>query len=178
MSPGDVSATDTQVHRATDISFGAPTLADGGALWLLARDSQTLDVNSRYSYVLWCRDFAATSVVARDESGPAGFITGYLRPGSTDTLFVWQVAVAQRRRRQGLARRMLDYLVANSAPHGVRHVEATVTPDNVPSTRLFESFAAANGARLTRGELFSEEMLGDGHAAEVLFRIGPLTPSA
>lgn len=34
-------------------------------MWRIARDSQALDLNSSYSYLLWCRDFAGTSLVAR-----------------------------------------------------------------------------------------------------------------
>src|SRR5437879_5926964 len=48
-----------------------PTVEDGAAIWRIARDSQTLDLNSSYSYLLWCRDFARTSVVARDDRGEA-----------------------------------------------------------------------------------------------------------
>src|SRR5690606_14982952 len=105
---------------------------------------------------------------------PVGFITGYRRPDSPGTLFIWQVAVSDTHRRQGLARRMLDHLVARPVPEGVNTLEATVTPANLPSTRLFTSFAKAQGADLTRDELFSGELLGEGHLAEVLFRISPL----
>lgn len=35
-----------------------PRPGDGPLLWRLARDSGTLDLNSAYSYLLWCRDFA------------------------------------------------------------------------------------------------------------------------
>jgi len=177
MSPDDAPQVIVE-HREMRPSLGPPTPMDGPGMWRLACESRTLDVNSRYHYLLWCRDFAATSVVARSVgtgvAGLAGFISGYLRPDAEDTLFVWQVAVADDHRRQGLARRMLDHLVARLAPRGVRHVEATVEPGNLPSARLFESFAEGNGAKLTRDELFSAEMLGGGHEAEILFRIGPL----
>jgi len=157
------------------LSFGSPTPADGAALWDLAREAGNLDVNSRYAYLLWCRDFASTSVVARDPQGVlAGFITGYRRPASPDTYFVWQVAVAPGFRRRGLARAMLDHVVHRMRSNGVRYVETTVTPDNKASMRLFESFAEANGADLTRDVLFSERELGSGHEPEVLHRIGPI----
>jgi L-2,4-diaminobutyric acid acetyltransferase len=146
-----------------------PDTADGRELWRIARDSETLDLNSPYAYTLWCRDFADTSVVAHGADGPCGFITGYLRPQRPDTLFVWQVAVDRSHRGQGLARRMLDSLTA-----GRRYVEATVTPGNEPSTRLFESFARDHGAGLTRSPLFTEDHFPASHEAEVLFRIGPL----
>ena len=58
----------------------APRLEDGAALWRIARDSRTLDLNSSYSYLLWCRDFAATSVVAREAGRRSGRLHHRLRP--------------------------------------------------------------------------------------------------
>jgi L-2,4-diaminobutyric acid acetyltransferase len=147
-------------------------------MWGLARDAGGLDVNSRYAYLLWCRDFAATSVVARAGDRLAGFITGYRRPDAPDTLFVWQVAVGPDFRRRGLASRMLDHLVEPLRSEGVRFVESTVTPDNKASLHLFSSFATARGADLTRDVLFSEHELGSDHGPEVLHRIGPLAGPA
>lgn len=184
MPSGDASAAgpfgpSTQVRGSDDPSAGPfdlsrPTLADGPLMWGLARDAGGLDVNSRYAYLLWCRDFASHSVVARAGDRLAGFITGYRRPDAPDTLFVWQVAVGPDFRRRGLASRMLDHLVGSLRSEGVRFVESTVTPDNKASLHLFSSFAQANGADLTRDVLFSEHELGSDHGPEVLHRIGPL----
>ncbi|MDL4770893.1 MULTISPECIES: diaminobutyrate acetyltransferase [Thermomonosporaceae] len=161
----------------TGVQLQEPSLKDGPELWRLARDSQVLDVNSPYSYTLWCRDFADTSVVARDGGRPCGFITGYVRPASPDTFFVWQVAVDVEHRGQGLARRMLDRLGDRLAARGHRFMEATVTPGNAASTAMFASFARDRGCELARSPLFGSELL-DGHEPEVLFRIGPLPAPA
>lgn len=149
-------------------------------MWRVAHDSGALDVNSPYSYLLWCRDFAATSMVGRHDGDVVAFVTGYRRPDDRDTLFVWQVAVASAHRRRGIAGQMLEALVtqvAREAP--VRYVEATVTTANTPSRRLFEAFAAALPGAVHTETLFGEEDFagcGDGaHDEEVLYRIGPLT---
>jgi L-2,4-diaminobutyric acid acetyltransferase len=155
----------------------SPRPDDAPRLWEIARDSGVLDVNTPYSYALWCRDFAQTSVVAREADGTAyGFVTGYIRPDDPHTLFVWQVAVDESRRGRGLAGRMLGHLGERLPDLGCDHLEATVTPDNTASSRLFESFARSYGARLTRRELFGSDAFPDeiDHEPEVLFRIGPL----
>ncbi|MER5492756.1 diaminobutyrate acetyltransferase [Streptomyces sp. NPDC002454] len=159
-----------------------PEVADGAALWRIARDTRTLDLNSSYSYLLWCRDFADTSVVARDEAGrTVGFVTGYIRPARPDTLVVWQVAVDAAHRGRGLAAALLDGLVARvgahraPAPVALNRVEATVTPGNTASERLFTSFAERHRVPLTREVLFAAGAFpGGDHAPEVLHRIGPL----
>lgn len=154
-----------------------PTVADGPALLRMAEDSATLDVNSPYAYLLWCRDFAATSVIADVDGCPAGFITGYRRPGQPATLMVWQVAVDAAHRGAGLAGRMLDYLAEQLRPDGVTHVETSITPDNEASQRLFGAFARRWGAAIDRSELFGAASFPAGHLAEELFRIGPLRVS-
>ncbi|MEE1930596.1 diaminobutyrate acetyltransferase [Streptomyces sp. TRM 70351] len=159
------------------LKLDTPRVDDGAAIWRIARDSQVLDLNSSYSYLLWCRDFAATSVVARDgDGGPVGFITGYIRPQAPRTLLVWQVAVDHGQRGRGLAGAMLDGLASRVAEElGADRVETTVTPDNAPSNRLFTSFAERHGAELKREVLFDGEAFpGDGHEPEVLYRIGPV----
>jgi L-2,4-diaminobutyric acid acetyltransferase len=156
----------------TEEEFGPPRLEDGRELWRIARDAKTLDLNSPYSYVLWCRDFARTSVVARSDGVVHGFVTGFERPDDPGTLFVWQVAVDAPWRGRALAGRMLSYL----ADSGCRFVEATVTPDNVPSDRLFSSFARERGAVLERTELLHGDLFPGDHLPEMLYRIGPLGP--
>ncbi len=160
-----------------ELKLDTPRVEDGAALWRIARDSRVLDLNSSYSYLLWCRDFAATSVVARGPDGaPVGFVTGYLRPEQPETLVVWQVAVDEAQRGRGLAAALLDALADRAADaFGVCRLETTITPDNGPSNRLFTSFAERHGAAVDREVLFDRGMFPDpGHEPEVLYRIGPL----
>lgn len=152
-------------------------MADGPALWQMAVDSVALDVNSPYAYLLWCRDFAATSVVAEVGGAPhklGGFVTGYRRPEQPETLMVWQVAVNTAHRGAGLAGRMLDHLATTLVPEGVTHLETSITPDNEASRRLFSAFARRWDADLACSELFGAGLFPESHLAEELFRIGPL----
>ncbi|NGO12686.1 diaminobutyrate acetyltransferase [Streptomyces sp. HC44] len=155
-----------------------PEVVDGAALWRIAKDSRTLDLNSSYSYLLWCRDFAGTSAVARDTEGnPVGFVTGYVRPELPRTLLVWQVAVDAAYRGRGLAAALLDGLTARVAhDQALDAIETTITPGNTASERLFTSYAARHGASVEREVLFDTAHFPDGpHDPEVLYRIGPLT---
>ncbi|MGW7258094.1 diaminobutyrate acetyltransferase [Streptomyces sp. NPDC054834] len=161
-----------------DLLIDHPVVADGAALWRIAKDSKTLDLNSSYSYLLWCRDFAATSAVARDTDGtPVGFLTGYVRPEQPHTLLVWQVAVDAAHRGRGIAAALLDGLTARlGAERGITCVETTITPGNTASERLFTSYADRHGAKLSREVLFDTGLFPDGpHEPEVLYRIGPLS---
>jgi L-2,4-diaminobutyric acid acetyltransferase len=162
------------------ITIGPPTIDDGTACWRVARDSEVLDLNSAYAYLLWCRDFAATSVVARRDGDVVGFVTGYRRPDEPGTLMVWQVAVDAVARGEGLAGRMLDALF-DQVPD-VDHLETTITPDNDASIALFEGFARRRGAQVDVAELFTGAQLSAGpggeHEPENRYRIGPIRPSS
>lgn len=139
--------------------------------------STTLDRNSSYAYLLWCRDFAATSVVAATDAEPealAGFVTAYLRPDDPGTLFVWQVAVDDRHRGRGLARAMVDHLLDRVGPSVL---EATVTRDNHPSRALFGAVARDRGVSMEERDLFDVSVFPDDHAGEQLIRIVLRKPS-
>ncbi|MEU8136994.1 diaminobutyrate acetyltransferase [Streptodolium elevatio] len=168
-----------ETRCADALTLEAPTVEDGPELWRLTREVGTLDLNSAYHYLLWCRDFAATSVVARLDGRMCGFVTGYVRPDVPDTLMVWQVAVADHARGRGIAARMLGELLERRAPHGQVFVEATVTPDNTASMALFNAFGRDRAMPVSRCDLFTADHFpGGGHEPEVLFRIGPLASLA
>ena len=154
------------------IVLDRPDVRDGPSCRRLAQATGSLDVNSSYAYLLWCREFAATSVVARRDGAVAGFLTGFRRPDEPRTLFVWQVAVDAAERGKGVAAAMLDGLVGRLPD--VDHVEASVTPGNTASQALFAGFADHRGARLTRTDLFGTDLLGPDHPPEILLRIGPI----
>lgn len=168
--------------NVTGVELRQPTLDDGAAMWRMARDSRVLDVNASYAYLLWARDFAATSVVAVDhdaEGGAAhvGFVSGYRRPDQPDTLMIWQVAVDSSQRGRGIARKMLDAIFDRDSSLTV--METTITEDNAASIALFGSFAEARDMSFERSPLFDASDFPedsdhpDGHDAELLFRIAP-----
>lgn len=159
-------------HQTVQIE--RPTIDDGLGCWRLASESKVLDVNSKYAYLLWCRDFAETSTVARLGRRVLGFITGYRRPDEPSTLLIWQVAVDNSARGQGLAGQMLDSLF--DQVDDVDHLETTITPDNSASIALFRAFARRRGAPMRTAELFGADLLGGNHQREDKYRIGPIPP--
>lgn len=168
------SADDGGSGAAVTVVIENPQKSDGAALWRIARDSRKLDLNSSYAYLLWCHDFADTSVIARLDGEPVGFVIGYRRPRAPDTVVVWQVAVDEQARGRGLAGTLLDRLYTPLVANGVRYLETTITADNAASIALFQAFASRWNAELTRSELFTASDFPDGHEPEDLYRIGPL----
>jgi L-2,4-diaminobutyric acid acetyltransferase len=158
-----------------DIKLRKPTAKDGMDVFKLIESCPPLDTNSSYCNLLQCSHFADTSILAEHEGSVVGFISGYVQPQASNTLFVWQVAVSAQARGQGLAKRMLQALSNRPELSEVRFIETSITSDNQASWRLFQSFAEANSAQLKESVLFEKEAHFKGsHDTEALVSIGPL----
>ncbi|WP_299299066.1 diaminobutyrate acetyltransferase [uncultured Brachybacterium sp.] len=167
------STSEQTTEPGSDLEFRPPTTEEGAAMWRIARDSGTLDLNTSYAYLLMARDFAATTRLAVREGEAVGFVLGYLRPSAPQTLFIWQIAVDESQRGQRLAARLLDALLADLPQ--VATLETTITADNAASQRLFASFAERHGAEHAIESLFAEAHFPDpGHGAELLHVISGL----
>lgn len=166
-----------KTHSAEDLSIVAPTVDDGGDVWRIARDSASLDLNSSYAYLLYCKDFAETCRVAVVDGETVGFVLGHRPPERPDSLFIWQIAVDERFRGQGLAATLLDSLVESLVRAGeITTLETTVTEDNTASRKLFGSFTDRwKSAVMVKSPtpMFESEHFPDGHDDEPLYRIGP-----
>lgn len=154
-----------------EIVCESPLVTDGPDIWRIVAEAG-LDLNSRYAYLLWCRDFSSTSVVARTSGQIVGVGVGYVRPDAPETVFVWQIAVVAAHRSKGVAAMMLDFLIRCT---GAEYLEATVTPSNLASNAMFASLAKRWRSNLDSSKLFTSEVFPDSHEDEYLYRIGPLT---
>ena len=152
-----------------------PRATDGTPLNRLVAASPPLDTNSVYCNLLQCQHFADTSVAAIVDGRLVGFISGYLLPNDSDTLFIWQVVVDAKFRGHGLAKRMLNWLVAQQSTESARHLITSITPDNKASWMLFEGQARAWQAQVCKEMLFTREQhFANQHDDEYLLRISPL----
>ncbi|MFT5591734.1 MAG: L-2,4-diaminobutyric acid acetyltransferase [Oceanicoccus sp.] len=155
-----------------------PTAETGMSVYELVKNCPPLDTNSAYCNLLQCSHFADTSVAAvAQQDGEAqlvGFISGYILPGKPDTLFIWQVAVSDQARGQGLASRMIQHILQRENCSQVQFIETTITESNGASWALFERAAQTLNAKLERSVMFEKQQHFKGHHdTEMLVRIGP-----
>lgn len=156
------------------IALRRPVLEDGKQVYDLIERCPPLDLNSSYCYFLLCSHFSDTCVVAEDGDRLVGFLSAYLIPGRADTLFVWQMAVDETARGQGLAGRMLEYLLAQPGCADVRSVETTVSPSNQASRSVFFRLAEKLQTGSNEESFLEARHFGnEGHEEERLIRIGP-----
>lgn len=151
-----------------------PTAEDGAAVHDLIGRCPPLDTNSLYCNLLQCTHFASTSVAAELNGEVVGFISGHSLPTSSDTLFIWQVAVGEAARGKGLATKMLKAILQRPQNTSFKFIETTITDDNQGSWALFNGLAKKLGTQLERSVMFDREQhFGGSHDTEFLARIGP-----
>lgn len=151
-----------------------PRLADGGKVAKLVREVGELEPNTVYAYLLLCRHFSSTCVVAEEQGSIVGCALAYRLPEDSSRLFVWQIGVAQVARGRGLAVSMLDHLLDRQELADIVYVEQTIAPSNVASNRLFDSFARRRSWNIERSPGFrAEDFHPFEHEEELLVRIGP-----
>ncbi|MGD8177112.1 diaminobutyrate acetyltransferase [Marinimicrobium sp. ARAG 43.8] len=156
------------------LEFRKPTAETGYLLNRLVADSPPLDPNSIYCNLLQCSHFADTAVAVHDGDTLVGFVSGYVEPNKPDTLFVWQVVIAEAARGKGLAKRMLKHLLGRPSCAEVRYIETTITPDNEASWALFRSLSRDLDTELNSEVWFKrDEHFGGQHDDEHLLVIGP-----
>lgn len=154
--------------------FRKPSKDDGSEVWKLIKDTGVLDLNSSYSYLLWCTYFCDTSIIVESDEKIVGFVSAFIEPGTPDKLFIWQVAVCESERGKGLASVMLKKLLDRDVCNSIDYLETTVTPTNIPSQKLFHRLAKDLSTEIQVSEYFKEsDFPEEGHEDELLHLIGP-----
>lgn len=173
--PRDGNARSEKTGTALDLTFRTPTDEDGSAVWQLIQDINVLDDNSMYCNLLQCTHFAETCALAEREGKLLGWVSGYRPPSDPDALFVWQVATHPSARGEGVASRLIHWVLDRPANADITQIHSTITRSNTASWALFGSMAKAYGAELNHEPHFERERHFDGESAtEYLVRIAPL----
>lgn len=163
------------INSESGVIIRCPEPTDGWRVHRLIEHCKPLDSNSIYCNLLQCTHFADTCAIAEDSEGILAWISAYIEASKPDTLFVWQIAVAERARGQGLGKQLLRTLWARPLIRELGFLETTITESNQVSWRLFQSFASELKAPIETAMFFDEKIHFHGlHASEILLRIGPV----
>lgn len=163
------------------IVFRAPNENDGAAIWNLVRETGVLDLNSAYSYLMLCKFFTKTCLVAEKDNAIIGFVSAFELPDDPKVIFVWQIAVAHSSRGKGLGKSLLLELLKRNEHY--RFLEATISPSNKASQALFHKLAEELDTECQVFECFSADLFplehtNSRHETELTHRIGPFYPDS
>jgi len=167
----------TELDKITSYHFREPSKEDGAKIWEFINYTKTMDLNSAYSYIMLGHFFSDTCVIAEDKDEIIGFVSAFRLPQDPDTIFVWQVAVHDGYRGEGIGRKLLKELLKRESCKNVRYLEATVSPTNIASQSLFKGLSRYLGCPCEISDCFPEELFPEsGHEAEQTYRVGPFEP--
>ena len=139
----------------------------------LVRNSPPLDLNSTYHYFIQSHYFNETCAIAINEIDQVvGFVSGFQDPKKSDTLFIWQVAISKDARGNGVASKLIHFILQDH-PH-IQFIETTITKDNASSISLFNKISRELNTNIIEEPFLdkSKHFLNQ-HDSENLFRIGP-----
>jgi aminoglycoside 6'-N-acetyltransferase I len=111
----------------------------------------------------WCATFFADPrhhlVVAVDGGVVVGFVSAvdYVHPDKAPQLWINEVGVAPTHQRQGIARRLLDAMLAHGRTLGCEEAWLGTEEQNLPARRLYESA----GGEAEPFVLYSFDLTGD-----------------
>ncbi len=151
-----------------------PTKKHAKEIFKLVSRCKPLDINSEYLYLLQTTYFKDTCSLALLEKKAIGFISGYLVPNKTNTLFIWQVAVDKQARGKGLAKKLLLEILQREHSKNIEYIHTTISPQNIPSQKFFEKLASDLNTTIKKSILFDNDDFTTEHEQEVLFEIGPI----
>jgi L-2,4-diaminobutyric acid acetyltransferase len=161
------------------LTLRSPRREDGARVWQLVRDTAALDDNSMYCNLLQCSHFASTCALAEMDGEVVGWVSAYIPPEHPETLFVWQVCVADKARGRGLAKRLIAAVLSRQVCENVTRLQSTITSGNGPSWALFGSLAEMLGSTLVRQPHFKrDDHFAGRHDTEFLVTIGPFARQA
>jgi len=150
---------------------------DAKKIHKLVKNTNVLDVNSEYLYLLQSTHFNETCSVAEANNDIIGFISGYIYPLNPEVLFVWQVGVDDKFRGQNIAKDLLTNIIDRKLLQGVKYIYTTISPSNIASQKFFEKFAKSLNTEIHKETMFEISDFNNAHEDEVLYKIGPFKQS-
>lgn len=156
------------------ITIEAPKSEDGAAVHDLIAACPPLDTNSLYMNLIQTTHFAQTCALAREGGEVIAWVSGHIPPEEPDVYFLWQVAVGEKARGKGIAKKLVADIFSRTSCKDVRYLKTTITPDNDASWGLFRSIARWLDAPLEDTKFFDKDTHFKGrHDSEILVTIGP-----
>jgi len=153
------------------ISIRKPLKGDAKSIYTLVKDTNVLDVNSEYLYLLQATHFREFCSVAIQNDNVVGFTSAYLIPNEEATLFIWQVAVDSSTRGKGLAQKMILDILQRESTKNVNTIHTTISPSNNASQRVFEKLSSKYGVSFEKEIMFEIGDFNNAHEDEVLYKI-------
>ena len=158
--------------KNSGIKITSPSKKYGYALSKLIERCPPLDLNSTYHYLIQSHYFSKSCSVAFNNNNVIAFVSGFISPSKSNTLFIWQVAIDEDYRGKGLGIELIEFILNQNK--NLDSIETTVTKNNISSRRMFQKICEKYKSRISELILFDKEKdFANKHDSEMLIKIGP-----
>ena len=119
------------------------------------------------TYAYWVLEsyFYSTCLVMEHEDKVIGYLSSVPSP-DREVVFLWQICVAAEYRKSKIGSQLLDRFGKICRQQGHQKMEVTIAGDNIPSQKLFASFAKRHNT-----EFETKKKLTIGGEEDILFSI-------
>lgn len=148
------------------LEFRSPSVAECDDMIELVKQTDKLDANSNYLYVLCCLHFAQTCAIAKQGKDTVAFLIGYRLPDDPSIFFVWQTAAKPRHGIPQLGLKLMLHSAREAIAAGATEIQATVDQNNKPIVMLFKTVARKLSADITFSHFCDGDLLGIGDHAD------------
>jgi ribosomal protein S18 acetylase RimI-like enzyme len=90
------------------------------------------------------RYFGNTCFIAEYENNIIGYLMGVISQTRESTYFLWQIGISSSMQGKGIGRLLLESAENKVRGIGLKRIEVTIDPENIPSQKLFESMGFNN----------------------------------
>jgi ribosomal protein S18 acetylase RimI-like enzyme len=84
------------------------------------------------------RYFGNSCFIAEDSVTIVGVVMGFFSQQHESTYFLWQIGVSPARQGQGIGKKLLKYVEQELGSAGIKRIEVTIDPENIPSKKAFD----------------------------------------
>ena len=161
-----------EVYDKKKLLISTPSKKYGLKVHELINRCKPLDLNSSYLYFIQSHYFTKTCAIATYANEVVGFVSGFISPVNSKTLFIWQVAIDPDYRGKGLAQKLIHFILQQN--NTIEFIETTVTQSNESSLKLFHKLSQALNTEIKKEDFLDQKIhFLNQHDSEYLFRIGP-----
>ena len=95
-------------------------------------------------YKIMLRYFGNSCFIAEDSDSVVGVVMGFFSQQHESTYFLWQIGVSPEHQGKGIGKNLLQYVEQELANAGIRRIEVTIDPENIPSKKAFDKSGYTN----------------------------------
>lgn len=108
-----------------------------------------LEVHTAFTYWVTFEHWGDFCFVLLKEDRITGYVSAIGSGRHRDTIYLWQIGVAEELRHRGMAQHLISAVVGAAVAKGYRTAQVSIAKDNEASRRAFERYATSRGNRFT-----------------------------